>query len=211
MLNRLCCIFFFLLLTALPLLLHDITATAAKESDSSASVPENTSANDQSALDLALRAITLIQGEGGFELWRLKAEWANIQKQDDKIFLLNPRLTYFMEDGSVMYVYSDSGDVDQKEQILRFIDNVRVTQDDKILTGKLLVHSGTAKTMTMSEGAELAATGMQGTCNHLVWYMDTKRIETAGNVVMHLNSVAPENRTPPDVETLTLDSMPAGQ
>ena len=160
-------------------------------------------------LDLALRAITLTQGEGGFELWRLRAEWGNIQRQDDKIFLVEPRLTYFIEDGSVIYVQSDSGDVDQKEQILRFIDNVLVTQDDTILTGRLLIYDGAARTMTMPEGAELDSATMRGSGNHLVWFMDTKRIETTCNVVIHLESAAPEEgHTPQDIATVTLDSMP---
>jgi LPS export ABC transporter protein LptC len=162
---------------------------------------------DSSALDLALKAITLTQGEGGFELWRLKAEWASIQKQDDKIFLLQPRLTYFMrEDDKILYVQSDTGDVDQAEQILRFIDNVRVTQDDTVITGPLLIYDGKTKTMTMPEGAELTDTGMQGSYRHLVWFMDTKRIETKGDVVTHLASAAPEEaHTPPAVETVTLE------
>jgi hypothetical protein len=92
--------------------------------------------------------------------------------------------------------------------LLRFIDNVRATQDDKILTGKILVYNGTAKTMTMPESAELTATGVQGSANHLVWFIDTKRIETRGDVTMHLEGAAPEGHTPPGVETVILDSGP---
>jgi len=177
-LNRPYPLFFFL---ALLLLLYATVAAAAEQDDT----------GNQSALDLALKTITLSQGEGGFERWRLKAEWANIQKRDDIIFLIKPRLTYFMEDGKVIYVQSDSGDVEQKKQLLRFIDNVRATQDDKVLTGKILVYNGTAKTMTMPEGAELTATGVEGSGNHLVWFIDAQRIETTGDVTMHLESAAP--------------------
>ena len=194
-------LFFLLLMTLLlPLRVSVIMAVGQDEQ-------KITSGSNQSAFALALKAITLTQGEGGFELWRLKAEWANIQKQDDKIFLINPRLTYFMkEDSKAIYVQSDSGDVDQQEQVLRFIDNVRVTQDDTILTGQLLIHDGRTKTMLMPEGAELTATGMQGSCNHLIWFIDTKRIETMGDVIMHLTSAAPkEGHTPPAVETVTLE------
>ena len=124
------------------------------------------------------------------------------------IFLIKPRLTYFMkEDGNVMYIQADNGDVHQKKQILRFIDNVRVTQDDKLLTGKLLIYDGTPKTMTMPDGAELTSAGIEGTCNHLVWYLNEKRIETTGDVLMHLNSAEPDrNIVPPRIETLPLDS-----
>jgi LPS export ABC transporter protein LptC len=194
-------LFFLLLMTLLlPLRVSVIMAVGQDEQ-------KITSGSNQSAFALALKAITLTQGEGGFELWRLKAEWANIQRQDDKIFLTNPRLTYFMrEDDKVIYVQSDSGDVDQQEQLLRFIDNVRVTQDDTILIGPLLIYDGKTNTMTMPEGAELAATGVQGSYNHLVWFIDTKRIETMGDVVTHLASAVPEKgHTPPAVETVILE------
>jgi LPS export ABC transporter protein LptC len=194
------CRFFFLL--ALLLLLHGV-AEAAKRDNSGPAAPEDSqgSAGNQSALDLALKAIILSQGEGGFERWRLKAEWANMQKRDDIIFLIKPRLTYFMEDGNVIYIQSDGGNVEQQKQMLRFIDNVRATRDDKILTGKLLVYNGTAKTMTMPESAELTAAEVWGSANHLVWFIDTKRIETRGDVIMHLDSPAPEGHTPPGAET----------
>ena len=197
-LNLPCRTLLFLLLITLLLPLRASVILAAEPDDQEAS---------SSALDLALKAITLTQGGGGFELWRLKAEWANIQRQDDKIFLTNPRLTYFMrEDDKVIYVQSDSGDVDQQEQLLRFIDNVRVTQDDTILIGPLLIYDGKTNTMTMPEGAELAATGVQGSYNHLVWFIDTKRIETMGDVVTHLASAVPEKgHTPPAVETVILE------
>jgi len=197
-LNLPCRTLLFLLLITLLLPLRASVILAAEPDDQEAS---------SSALDLALKAITLTQGGGGFELWRLKAEWANIQRQDDKIFLTNPRLTYFMrEDDKVIYVQSESGDVDQQEQLLRFIDNVRVTQDDTILIGPLLIYDGKTNTMTMPEGAELAATGVQGSYNHLVWFIDTKRIETMGDVVTHLASAVPEKgHTPPAVETVILE------
>ena len=165
--------------------------------------------NEPNALDLALKTITLSQGEGGLELWRLKAEWANIQKENDQIFLIKPRLTYFMEDGKILYVESDTGDVDQKNQILRFIDTVRITQEDKLLTGNLLVYNGTAKTMTMPLGAELTATGVDGRGNRLVWHIDTKIIETTGDILVHMESAAPDvNITPPKIEDVIVDEIP---
>ena len=165
--------------------------------------------NEPNALDLALKTITLSQGEGGFELWRLKAEWANIQKENDQILLIKPRLTYFMEDGKILYVESDTGDVDQKNQILRFIDAVRITQEDKLLTGNLLVYNGTAKTMTMPLGAELAATGVDGRGDRLVWHIDTKVIETTGDILVHMESVPPDaNIIPPKIEDVIVDEIP---
>lgn len=171
---------------------------------------EGGGSNDDNTFDLALKTILLSQGEGGFELWRLKAEWANIQKKDDIIFLLEPRLTYFLrEDGKTIHVHSVKGEAEQKKQILRFIDQVRVTQEDKILTGDLLVYNGTQKTMTMAEGAALSTTGMEGKADHVIWHIDERRIESIGDVVMHLNSLPSESQQRvPALESLNLDTRP---
>ena len=173
---------------------------AAQELDAAKVAPESGAAEEggSSALDLALKSISLSQGEGGVELWRLKAEWGSMQKREDMIFLEQPRLTYFMkEDGKSMHVRSDKGDIQQKKQVMRFIDNVRVTQGETLLTGKLLVYDGAPKTMTMPEGAELSDTGVAGVCNHLIWHIDERRIETTGNIVVHFNSASPEQTTSP--------------
>ncbi|MDR0338681.1 MAG: LPS export ABC transporter periplasmic protein LptC [Desulfovibrio sp.] len=147
---------------------------------------------DKSSLELALKNINLSQGEGGFELWRLKAQWANMQQQDGGIFVEQPQLTYFMgEDGKELHVRSDQGDIAQESHILRFFQNVRVTQDDNILTGQILVYNGTAKTMTFPDGGAFNTKNADGQANRIIWFVNEQRLEAEGNVVVFLEGPAP--------------------
>lgn len=158
--------------------------------------------SDGGALDLALRSISLSQGEGGFELWRLKAEWANMYKAEGIIVVLQPRLTYFLRDDQdgEMKVRAEKGDINQDEQILRFIDKVKVTAPDKVLTGELLVYNGTAKSMTLPEGGDFATRSANGRADVITFHIDEKRIFASGGVRVNLTPALspdePENINP---------------
>ena len=188
-----------------------VSASGAGQPASKAeSVPEKDRDNGKGAdqdgqglLELALKTINLSQGEGGLELWRLKAEWANMQKEDGKIVVERPSLTYFMpekdkaEKQKTLFVTSESGVVDQKEQILRFENQVHITMDDKAIQGNLLVYNGTAKTMTLPNGGEFTGTGISGTAPFLVWDMNNKTIRAEGGVAVEFaGSEAPNPLTP---------------
>lgn len=151
--------------------------------------------SDEDKLDQTLKTINLSQGEGGFEIWRLKAEWANVMQQGERIIVDNPRLTYLSKTGDAtpLYVNSQRGDVVQKSQILRFIDNVRIMQDDKVMKGDLLIYNGTAKTMTFPDGGHFTDTGMQGDAAHIVWALDQKTIVGEGGVHVFFEKKTPEN------------------
>lgn len=156
-------------------------------------------------VDLAIKTISLSQGEGGFELWRLKAEWANMRRSDDLIIVEQPRLTYNMrEEGQVLYVQSRTGDIYQKDQILRFIDDVHVTQENKIITSSLLVYNGNEKTMTFPQGCQFIDTGVAGSADTLVWHIDSQRIVGEGNIDVLLEGsstvVLPESQQVEDSE-----------
>lgn len=185
-----------------PLATLNGTAINSQANGTAASAAPGRSEADanQSALDLALKSISLSQGEGGFELWRLKAEWANMYKEDGLILVEQPRLMYFMhDDGTTMYVQSDKGDINQKGQILRFVDQVRVTLEDKLLTGDILVYNGTAKSMTLPEGGNFATESAKGRADVIIWHIEEQRIEALGNVGVTMNSSsAPAHASPKD-------------
>ena len=138
------------------------------------------------ALRLALKSINLSQGEGGFELWRLKAEWATVQKQDETIVVEKPHLTYFVKDGAPpMLIRSATGSIDQKNRILRFLNAVRVSQEAKLLTSDMLIYQGDDKTMTFPGGGEFFDTGVFGRAGRLVWHIEEKRIDASDGVSVH--------------------------
>lgn len=153
----------------------------------------------QNALELALKTINLSQGEGGVELWRLKAEWASMQKENGKIIVQRPTLTYFMQEkDKTLLVTSDSGVIDQKEQILRFIDHVHISQEDKSIRGSLLIYNGTAKTMTFPQGGEFTGTGTSGDASFLVWDMNHKVIRAERGVSVRFAGSEPSAPLTPE-------------
>ncbi|MDR1685874.1 MAG: LPS export ABC transporter periplasmic protein LptC [Desulfovibrio sp.] len=141
---------------------------------------------NEAALNLALKSISLSQGEGGVELWRLKAEWAGLQKSEDLLVVEKPRLTYFMkEDGKVMHISSDNGNIEQKARIIRFIDNVHITQDDKAFDGELLVYNGTQKSMNFPGGGKFSGKGLSGSAETITWFPDRRQVTAEGAVAVY--------------------------
>lgn len=166
------------------------------ESTPVASVVQNAEEADTNPLNLALKNISLTQGENGFELWRLKAEWANVIKENDLIIMEEPRLTYFMKDGGkVLFVQSKRGEIEQKKQIITFIDEVKLTQDDKILTGDKLIYDGPQKTMTIPGLGYVKTSSMSGEATDMVWLIEEQKILVNTGVSIDMEAkatVAPE-------------------
>lgn len=52
----------------------------------------------QDPLTLALKNIELTMGENGFEVWRLKAQWASMKESDGSIEVLKPQIVYSMNE-----------------------------------------------------------------------------------------------------------------
>lgn len=160
------------------------------QNSTAAQLPDDsTTLNEEDALSLALQAIDMSQGQDGFEVWRLKAEWANMAQEDGKIIVHLPRLTYFMPppDEGEMHIVSKSGTIYQQEQVLQFIDNVVVSQEGSRITGDLLVYNGTAATMTFPEGGVFEGEGMGGRASIIRWHMNQRRIEANDHVSIDFN------------------------
>ncbi|MDR1490047.1 MAG: LPS export ABC transporter periplasmic protein LptC [Desulfovibrio sp.] len=156
---------------------------SARETDRKNKAETKTGNDEGAALNLDIKTVLLHQGEGGIELWRLKATWARLLKHDDLIMVEAPNLTYFMkEDGKTLLVSSKTGDIGQKSKIIRFMDDVRVTQDDKSFTGDLLVYNGTQKSMLFPIGVDFSDAGINARADSLIWFIDQKFITAKGNV-----------------------------
>ncbi len=138
---------------------------------------------------LALKAITLNQGEGGLEIWRLKATWAGMESRQGGVLVHQPRLTYFMnQDNTELHVSADSGDIDQDKQILRFIGNVAVDLENRFLTGSLLVYTGKDRSMTFPDGADFQGEGVSGRADHVQWLLNNRVITADGNVQVNFEN-----------------------
>lgn len=144
-------------------------------------VIENTDPENVAAL--AMKAINLAQGEHGVELWRLKAEWGNMRRKDNIMELEKPRFTYHMPpDNRAVVIFSDKGDIEQKEQIIRFIDSVVATYEDRTLRAPLITYSGKPRVLVCPRGGNVEGEGYEGRADRIVWHMNEEIIEALGDV-----------------------------
>ncbi len=151
----------------------------------------NEEMEQKSALHLAFKTINLFQGEDGFTLWRLQADWANLRQQDGIIMVETPALVYHMPpNNEELYVNSATGEVDQKNKIIRFVQNVVVTHKNSTMTGNLLIYNGTSATMSLPERGLFQGQGVSGSADTLVWYMNKRTINASGNVVVDFSAPA---------------------
>lgn len=147
---------------------------------------------DNTNLGLILKTIQLTQGEKGAELWRLNAQAASITKQEGLILIENPKLIYILPpDNKELHVTSIKGDIEQDQQILRFMKNVHATHETKVMTGELLVYNGTAKAMVFPHGGVFSDEDIYGMADIIVWNLTTRHIEAQGNV--NITFSAPKN------------------
>lgn len=141
-----------------------------------------------SAVSLLVKSFVLSQGEKGFTLWRLTASAGNMSKKGSIFTVESPFLAYNMDDGSQLTVVSKSGDIDQANKKMRFIDDVTVKHKDQNLSGELLVYDGNEKTMTFPDPASFADSQVSGSADKVVWFIDSRLIEGTGNIHVTFSS-----------------------
>lgn len=142
-------------------------------------------ASPEDVAALAMKAINMTQGEHGAELWRLKAEWGNVRRKDNVMELEKPNFTYYMAPDNIpMNVTSEKGEVDQEEQIVRFIGSVVAVHQDRTVKAPVMVYSGKKRELVCPEGADMTGKDMAGTANRVVWDLNSKVLNGLGNVDM---------------------------
>ncbi len=182
------------------------SASSGITATTNASLTNSTSSaalTDENALSLALEAIDLVQGEGGFDLWRLKAEWANIRQEDGIIIVEKPNLRYFLKNAEELTVSSVRGEIDQAKQILIFIGSVIANHNDYSITGKELVYNGAQKSMTFPQGGNIVGSGVAGQANLIQWLMESRTIHADGDVDVTFQK-SPQFGKKPEVGNATL-------
>lgn len=132
------------------------------------------------AAALAVRGVSLLQGEKGFEFWRLKADWAAVHQENDVIDVREPKVRYTLGEGGdeeYVYVSSDLGRVTDGQRILTLWQHVRLTRGSAVITGPKLVYTADDRIVLFLDGAELDSPEMSGTFTRLRWNMGQKRID----------------------------------
>jgi len=132
------------------------------------------------AATLVVRGVSLLQGEKGFEFWRLKAEWAAMHQEGDVIEVREPKVRYTLGEGGdedYVYVSSDLGQVTDGQRILTLWQHVRLTRGDVVVTGPKLVYTADDRIVLFLDGAELDSPEISGTFARLRWSMGRNRID----------------------------------
>ncbi len=147
---------------------------------------------EDSTVDLALRGISLSEGENGFELWRLKAEWATLRQKADKVDLGSPHVLYRVGDAGAdaadpansLDVTARSGLIEDGNTRVTLRGNVRAEHDGNVLTGPEAIFLNNTRVLTFPDGAELVGPTLSGNARVLRWNASTNILEGEGGVSM---------------------------
>ncbi|MDR2050350.1 MAG: LPS export ABC transporter periplasmic protein LptC [Deltaproteobacteria bacterium] len=155
-------------------------------------------ASDESS-DMDITGLEIHQGEDGRELWNLRATRAVMAQQDGDIVAENPFLTYYIRESAstgagasfsssgqeeeTVTVQSGSGDVNQRENRIRFAGDVVVKRKEDVLYTNLLIYEGQDRSMFCPETSTLIRPGLRGESAELLWNL-------ADNVLFGKNGVS---------------------
>lgn len=141
---------------------------------------------------MSISGMEIVQGEKGHELWRLVADGAVMSEEGGDIVAEKPYLTYYMynENGEreVLYVTSDTGDVNQKENRIRFVGNVVVTHNQDMLTTSLIIYDGPNNRLNCPKKSWINSPGMKGVANTVSWHLDDNTLHANGGVNLNLET-----------------------
>jgi 3-deoxy-D-manno-octulosonate 8-phosphate phosphatase (KDO 8-P phosphatase) len=147
-------------------------------------VPAAVAGSEEEALldaaTLALRGISLMQGEGGFEYWRLRANWASMDEKQGVIDVREPVVRYNLgENGQEDFVraVAELGRISDNQRVLTLWRNVVLTHDNAVMTGPRLVYQANSRSVSFPEGAALEDETVSGVFTRLTWDMSTRIIE----------------------------------
>ncbi len=175
-------------------------AAAAAEGDGGkggTDVPLSGAALEE-ALGLAVRGVSLFQGEDGFELWRLRASWAHISREGGVVEVDAPVVRYTLGDPALedyMDVTSLKGRVTDNQRRLALWGNVVVTRGEQTVSGKRLDYDASTRTMVFPEGAGLDGPTASGEASRFSWNLE-KNVMTGEGGVSVLLKAKPEAADP---------------
>ncbi len=152
----------------------------------------------KNTVDLAVRGVQLSQGREGSKSFDLDADWATLNQESGAITVRDPVVCYFLHsegDGKPCEVHAVSllGRVENGNQHVSMEDDVKVTYEERVLTGRIAVFRNEERTLTFPEGAVLDSPGLSGQATVLQWDLDTNIITGTRGVRMHWVPSHPED------------------
>lgn len=161
-----------------------------------------------SAIGLAIQGISLMNGEDGIELWRLKATWGHLSQDGDTVTVDMPVVRYTLGDPTLedyLHVRSDKGRITDAQRYLRLWDNVVLTRGEETVTGPILDYDAKTRVLVLPEGAALAGPRGKLHTDVLTWKLDDNILKADGNVDVLL---LPREETPDQAEAAAPQEQP---
>ena len=149
------------------------------------------------AIGLAIQGISLMNGEGGVELWRLKATWGHLSQNGDTVTVDKPLVRYTLGDPALedyLHVRSEQGRITDAQRYLRLWDDVQLTRGEETVTGAVLDYDAKTRVLVFPEGAFLQGPKGELRTDVLTWKLDDNILKADGNVdVLLLPRTEPES------------------
>ena len=141
---------------------------------------------------MEISGVNMRHGEKGRELWLLKADAAVMSRHDGGIVAHNPLLTYYYNkkgrlpasgnNGGVIVVRSDSGEVNQQDNRIGFIGQVLVSREQDLLETSRIVYEGKESRLICPQPSKISRPGLRGTADEMVVNLEDNTWHARKNV-----------------------------
>lgn len=163
------------------------TVTHAQTGSNSTSPPQNqieiSTPEDGEAVSISVKGISLTQGEGGAETWRLNATSANLDQETGVVSVQAPNITYFLKgDKREMHIKSTQGTIEQSQSLVQLWGDVRVDEADNLLTTSKAQYEGTTNILTLPEPLDFFNPMFVGKANSAKWDLNSNIFTASGAI-----------------------------
>lgn len=142
----------------------------------------------ETAVDLSLKGIELLQGEQGEEQWRMKAKGAWYDQKEGVIQVSHPEITYFTKpDHQQIVVRSGRGVVNQQSRVARLWENVEIEREGGYIRCDLLVYNGTNHTLNMSGKVHFDGPDIFGSATNVTMLLNENLLQAEENVSIEMH------------------------
>ena len=156
------------------------------------------------AIGLAIQGISLMNGEDGIELWRLKATWGHLSQDGDTVTVDKPVVRYTLGDPALkdyLHVRADQGRITDTQRYLKLWDNVVLTRGEETVTGTVLDYDAKTRVLVFPDGAALAGPKGALRTDVLTWKLDDNILSADGHVDVLLRPRADTEDAADSVQT----------
>lgn len=138
---------------------------------------------NEEAINIAMRGITLTQGESGEKTWLLNATSASFDQDSGTIKINQPRVTYLLKNQkSNLLIKSRVGRLDQAKNQVEMWSEVRVDESNNVLTTSRAIYNAKTHILTLPEALEFFNPEFTGSSNQAQWDLNTNILTANGNV-----------------------------